>query len=34
MTIDEKPAALALDREKGRRVWESSMQLTGLKPGS
>jgi len=33
LTIDEKPAAPALDREKGRRVWEVSMQMTGLEPG-
>jgi retinol dehydrogenase-13 len=33
LTIDEKPAAPALDREKGRKVWELSMQLTGLTPG-
>ena len=33
LTNDEKPAAPALDREKGRRVWDLSMQLTGLKPG-
>jgi retinol dehydrogenase 13 len=33
LTIDEKPAAPALDQEKGRRVWDLSMQLTGLKPG-
>jgi retinol dehydrogenase-13 len=32
LTIDEKPAAQALDREKGRKVWELSMQLTGLTP--
>jgi NAD(P)-dependent dehydrogenase (short-subunit alcohol dehydrogenase family) len=32
LTIDEKPAAPALDREKGRKVWELSMQLTGLTP--
>ena len=33
LTIDEKPAAPALDREVGRRVWDSSLQLTGLTPG-
>jgi retinol dehydrogenase-13 len=33
LTIDEKPAAPALDREVGRQVWDLSMQLTGLKPG-
>ena len=33
LTIDEKPAAPALDREVGRRVWDSSIQMTGLTPG-
>jgi NAD(P)-dependent dehydrogenase (short-subunit alcohol dehydrogenase family) len=33
LTIDEKPAAPALDREKGRRIWDVSMRLTGLRPG-
>lgn len=33
LTIDEKPAAPALDRENGRRVWDVSMRLTGLRPG-
>jgi NAD(P)-dependent dehydrogenase (short-subunit alcohol dehydrogenase family) len=33
LTIDEKPAAPALDRETGRKIWELSMQLTGLTPG-
>jgi retinol dehydrogenase-13 len=32
LTIDEKPAAPALDREKGRKVWDLSMQMTGLTP--
>jgi retinol dehydrogenase-13 len=32
LTIDEKPAAPALDREKGRRIWDMSLQLTGLMP--
>ena len=32
LTIDEKPAAPALDREMGRRVWETSLRLTGLRP--
>jgi retinol dehydrogenase 13 len=32
LTIDEKPAAHALDREKGLKVWEMSLQLTGLTP--
>ena len=30
LTIDERPAAPALDREKGRKVWELSRRLTGL----
>jgi NAD(P)-dependent dehydrogenase (short-subunit alcohol dehydrogenase family) len=30
LTVDEKPAAPALDRELGRRVWEASLRLTGL----
>jgi retinol dehydrogenase-13 len=30
LTIDEKPAAPALDREMGRKVWELSLHLTGL----
>jgi retinol dehydrogenase-13 len=34
LTIDEKPAAHALDREMGRRVWGLSLQMTGLGPGS
>jgi len=29
-TIDEKPAAHALDRNMGKRVWELSMEMTGL----
>lgn len=32
LTIDEKPAAHALDREKGRKAWDMSIQLTGLTP--
>ncbi len=32
LTIEEKPAKHALDREVGRRVWEISEQLTGLAP--
>ena len=32
VTIDEKPAAHALDREVGRQVWEASLQMTGLTP--
>jgi len=30
LTIDEKPAHHALDREVGRHIWERSEQLTGL----
>jgi len=30
LTIEEKPAAHALDREMGKRIWASSLQLTGL----
>lgn len=30
LTIDEKPAPHALDRELGRKVWEVSEKLTGL----
>ena len=30
LTIDEKPATNALDREKGRKVWDLSMEMTGL----
>jgi retinol dehydrogenase-13 len=33
LTIDEKPAAHALDRAVGRRVWDLSLAMTGLKPG-
>ena len=33
LTIDEKPAAHALDREKGRAVWDLSLRMTGLSPG-
>jgi NAD(P)-dependent dehydrogenase (short-subunit alcohol dehydrogenase family) len=33
LTIEEKPARHALDRELGRRVWELSEELTGLAPG-
>jgi len=33
LTIDEKPAAHALDREIGRRVWNLSLRMAGLKPG-
>jgi len=34
LTIDEKPAAHALDREVGRQVWDLSLRMTGLGPGS
>lgn len=34
LTVDEKPAAPALNRELGRRVWEASLRLTGLTPGA
>ncbi len=33
LTVDEKPAAPALDRALGRRVWEASIRLAGLTPG-
>lgn len=33
LTIPEKPAPHALDRELGRRVWDLSEQLTGLAKG-
>jgi NAD(P)-dependent dehydrogenase (short-subunit alcohol dehydrogenase family) len=33
LTIEEKPARHALDRELGRRVWARSEALTGLPPG-
>ena len=32
LTIDEKPAAQALDRGNGRKVWDLSLQLTGITP--
>ncbi|HSV92987.1 MAG TPA: SDR family NAD(P)-dependent oxidoreductase [Desulfobacterales bacterium] len=32
LTVEEKPAAHALDRELGRRVWDASLALTGLAP--
>jgi retinol dehydrogenase-13 len=32
LTIDEKPAKHALDRETGRRVWDLSLKMTGLSP--
>lgn len=31
LTIDEKPAPHALDREKGKKIWDISMQMTGIK---
>jgi hypothetical protein len=31
LTIDEKPAPHALDREMGKRIWNLSMEMTGLK---
>jgi retinol dehydrogenase 13 len=33
LTVDEKPAAHALDRVKGRQIWDLSLQLSGLTPG-
>ncbi|MBP1744857.1 MAG: hypothetical protein H6Q58_1835 [Firmicutes bacterium] len=30
LTIDEKPAAHALDRSMGKRIWELSMKMTGV----
>jgi retinol dehydrogenase 13 len=33
LTVDEKPAAHALNREMGKRVWKLSMLSTGLTPG-
>jgi len=30
-TVEEKPAAHALDRETGKKIWEISMKLTGLR---
>jgi NAD(P)-dependent dehydrogenase (short-subunit alcohol dehydrogenase family) len=30
LTIDEIPASSALDREAGHKIWDLSMQLTGL----
>jgi NAD(P)-dependent dehydrogenase (short-subunit alcohol dehydrogenase family) len=33
LTIEEKPAAHALDRDVGRRMWDLSLELTGLRPG-
>ena len=33
LTIDEKPMPWAMDREKGRKLWDLSRQQTGLTPG-
>lgn len=33
LTLDEIPAAHAMDRQRGRQVWDVSLQLTGLTPG-
>ncbi len=33
LTIEETPAAHALDREVGRQVWEASLRMTGLDGG-
>jgi NAD(P)-dependent dehydrogenase (short-subunit alcohol dehydrogenase family) len=33
LTIDEKPAKHALDRELGKKVWDLSLEMTGLTPG-
>jgi NAD(P)-dependent dehydrogenase (short-subunit alcohol dehydrogenase family) len=33
LTVDERPAARALDRELGRRVWDVSLEMAGLEPG-
>jgi len=30
LTVEEKPAAHALDRELGRRAWDLSLALAGL----
>jgi len=32
LTIDEKPAAHALDRSMGKCIWELSMKMSGLSP--
>ena len=34
LTIQEKPAAHALDRELGRRAWDLSLALSGLAPAA
>jgi len=33
LTREEKPMAHALDREKGRKLWDVSLRLAGLTPG-
>jgi retinol dehydrogenase-13 len=33
LTIEEKPAGHAMDRETGRRIWDLSLEMTGLRPG-
>lgn len=33
LTVDEIPASPAMDRATGHKMWELSLQLTGLKPG-
>jgi NAD(P)-dependent dehydrogenase (short-subunit alcohol dehydrogenase family) len=32
LTVDERPAAHAMDRDLGRRVWDVSLQMAGLEP--
>lgn len=32
LTIEEKPEKHAMDREMGKRIWDISMQMTGLNP--
>ncbi len=34
LTVEEKPAAHALDRELGRRVWDVSLAMAELAPGA
>lgn len=34
LTIEEKPAAHALDRQMGRRTWSISLAMAGLPPGA
>ena len=33
LTIDEKPEKRSLDRELGKKVWDLSLEMTGLTPG-